>query len=65
MTSPTEHPQEHSYWPLFVALGILFIAIGVVSTWFVSIFGLVLLISSIIGWVIENNETIQGEEAND
>lgn len=62
MTHENEALQEISYFPLFVALGILLIAVGVVSTWFVSIFGLVLLVTSIIGWVLENEEVTNDEE---
>lgn len=62
MNQEKDYTPETSYWPLFVALGILLLAVGVVSTWFVSVFGLVLLMTSIIGWAIENDEASQREE---
>jgi len=53
-----DHPEIHlpspSYWPILLAFGMALIAIGVVSTIFVSIVGLVLLLVSIAGWALEN-----------
>lgn len=50
----------YSYWPLFVALGAVMIAIGVVWTVVISVLGLLLLFASVIGWVWENRT----EESN-
>jgi hypothetical protein len=52
-----------SYWPILLALAVLLIAVGVVSTFIVSIFGLFLLFVTIIGWVWENRE-MEPEDEN-
>jgi Flp pilus assembly protein TadB len=52
----------YSFWPIFVALGILLIVVGVVSVFGISILGLLLLFASVIGWVWENRATRQEEE---
>jgi|WetSurMetagenome_2_1015567.scaffolds.fasta_scaffold1341273_2 hypothetical protein len=44
----------YSFWPLFLAIGIVLIAIGIVSIFPISILGLLLLIASVIGWTWEN-----------
>jgi hypothetical protein len=50
----------YSLWPLLLAIGVILIAIGIVSIYPVSILGLLLLLTSIIGWTWENRE--QGKE---
>lgn len=50
----------YSYWPVLLALAVLLIATGVVSTLAVSVFGLFLLFTAIIGWTWENRS--EGEE---
>lgn len=51
----------YSFWPIFLAFGILLVVVGVVSNMGISILGLLLLFASIIGWVWENR-TERGAE---
>ncbi len=53
----------YSYWPLFLAIGVVLIAIGVVWTFGISVLGILLVFTSIIGWTWENRST--SEEAED
>lgn len=54
----------YSFWPLFLAIGFVMIAIGIVWTIGISILGLLIMISSIIGWVWENR-TAEMETQNE
>jgi Flp pilus assembly protein TadB len=54
----------YSFWPIFVALGAVLIAIGIVSNLGISVLGLLLLFASVIGWVWENRAQRQ-EQGND
>jgi mannose/fructose/N-acetylgalactosamine-specific phosphotransferase system component IIC len=51
----------YSFWPLFLAIGVILTAIGVVSTIAISVLGLLLLVASIIGWTWENRA--EGQES--
>ena len=51
----------YSFWPLFVAIGMVLIAVGIVSVSGISVLGLLLLVASIIGWTWENRA--EAEEA--
>ena len=50
----------YSIWPPLLAVSLLLICIGIVSTIIISIAGILLLFASIIGWVWENR--MQGGE---
>ncbi len=54
---------KSSFWPVLLAMAILLIAVGVVSNYGVSAFGLLLLFAAIIGWTWENRA--EGEEEMD
>jgi len=58
-----EHPEIHlpspSFWPIVLAFGLALIAVGVVSTFIVSIVGVVVLLVAIAGWTLENRATGQ------
>jgi len=60
-----DHPEIHlpspSFWPILLAFGMALIAIGVVSTIFVSIVGIIVLLVSIAGWTLENRAASQEE----
>jgi len=53
-----EHPDIHmpppSYWPISLAGGLVLIAIGVVSSFAISLVGIIVLLVSIGGWAMEN-----------
>ena len=51
---PKIHMPEPSYWPIVLAFGLLLIASGIVSSIITSIAGLVVLLTAIAGWALEN-----------
>jgi len=59
---PEIHLPAPSFWPIVLALGFSLIAIGVVSSIFVSIIGVVLTLFAIAGWTLENRSVIQEEK---
>jgi len=58
-----DHPEIHlpspSYWPIILAFGMTLLAIGVVSSIFISIVGIVILLVAIVGWTWENRAAEQ------
>jgi hypothetical protein len=52
----------YSFWPLFLAIGMILIAVGIVSVVGISVLGLLLMLASIIGWVWENRSEAKEEE---
>jgi len=60
-----EHPDIHlpppSYWPIALAFGLVLIAIGVVSSFIISIVGIVVMLVAIAGWTMENRALGQEE----
>ncbi|HEY5902585.1 MAG TPA: cytochrome c oxidase subunit 4 [Anaerolineales bacterium] len=48
------HLPAPSFWPIVLAGGLVLMAVGVVSTVFISIAGVVVLIVAIAGWALEN-----------
>ena len=62
-----EHEHIHlpspSYWPITLAFSMTLIAIGVVSSFLVSIVGVLALLASIAGWTMENRA--ESREAQD
>ncbi len=43
-----------SFWPIVLAGGLVLIAIGVVSSFIVSILGVIVLLIAVGGWAMEN-----------
>ena len=56
---------KYSFWPILLALAVGLIATGVVSSYGVSAFGLILLFAAIIGWTWENRTEAMEEEEHD
>ena len=60
-----DHPDIHvplpSFWPILLAGGLVLIAIGVVSSFDVSILGIIILLIAVGGWAMEN----RAEEESD
>ncbi|MEO8607905.1 MAG: cytochrome c oxidase subunit 4 [Chloroflexota bacterium] len=56
-----KQPTGLSYWPICLAAGLVLIAIGIVSNVVVSIFGLLILLTSIAGWAEENRGQKEAE----
>lgn len=57
---PEIHLPAPSYWPIVMAASLALIAIGLVSSAFVSLFGVIVLLVSVAGWTLENRAA--GEE---
>jgi hypothetical protein len=47
---PAELPNP-TYWPFFMALGLVFSGWGLLATWLVSVGGLVVFVIALIGWI--------------
>jgi hypothetical protein len=47
---PEELPHP-TYWPFFLALGIMFLGWGLLTTWLISVAGLIVFVISLIGWI--------------
>jgi cytochrome c oxidase subunit 1 len=58
---PEIHLPSPSYWPIALAFGMALIATGVVSSFFVSIVGVAVMLVSIAGWTLENRAAVQEE----
>jgi hypothetical protein len=56
-----KQPTGLSYWPISLAVGMLLIVIGIVSTLVISGVGLLLVLASIAGWVDENSRRQENE----
>jgi len=58
---PDIHVPGPSFWPIVLAGGLVLIAIGVVSSFIVSILGVIVLLIAVGGWAMEN----RAEEESD
>jgi hypothetical protein len=47
---PEELPHP-TYWPFFLALGLMFLGWGLLTTWLISVAGLIVFVISLIGWI--------------
>ena len=52
----------YSFWPLFLAIGMVLIATGIVSIFGISVLGLLMLVTSVIGWTWENRAEAKENE---
>ncbi len=59
---PDIHLPSPSFWPIVLAFGMALIATGVVSTFIVSIVGVVVLLVAIAGWSMENRTAGKDEQ---
>ena len=57
---PEIHMPAPSYWPVVLAASLALIAIGLVFSVFVSLFGVIVLLVAVAGWTMENRAA--GEE---
>jgi len=48
------HVPPPSFWPIILAGGLVLIAIGIISSFTVSIVGVIVLLVAIGGWAMEN-----------
>jgi hypothetical protein len=46
-----EHLPEPTYWPFFMSTGLMFAGWGLLTTWLISVAGLIMFIISLIGWI--------------
>ena len=59
---PTVLPRP-TYWPVIMALGITFLAWGVITTWITLTLGAVLFVLSLAGWIGDIRNEQQREES--
>jgi len=50
-TARPEEIPEQTYWPFYLAMGITFLAWGLLTMWEFSLLGLILIIISLVGWI--------------
>lgn len=63
---PAVHLPEPSYWPITLAFSVLLIAIGIIFGWIISLVGILLLLSTIVGWTLENRaRSLAAEEIHE
>jgi hypothetical protein len=54
--------STYSFWPIFLAFGMVMVATGIVWVWGIGILGLLLMFASIVGWVWENRSNPEEQE---
>ncbi|MEO7120142.1 MAG: hypothetical protein ABIY62_03555 [Ginsengibacter sp.] len=47
---PEDLPKP-TYWPFFLALGLMFAGWGLLSNWLFSVIGLIIFAVSLFGWI--------------
>jgi len=47
---PEELP-EPTYWPFYLAMGIMFLAWGLLTMWEFSLLGVIIIIIALVGWI--------------
>jgi hypothetical protein len=50
---PHEHLPHPTYWPAGLALGITFLAWGLITSWVILAVGFVFFVASLAGWIQE------------
>nr|MBC7611703.1 hypothetical protein [Pseudopedobacter sp.] len=53
---------EPTYWPFFLALGLIFLMWGIVTSWLISLAGFVLIVYTLLKWI--NTLRNEGRERN-
>ncbi len=61
---PEELPKP-TYWPFFLAFGIVLIFWGIITSWIISGIGLILFVVAITGWIIDIYKELPKREANE
>jgi cytochrome c oxidase subunit 1 len=51
---PEVHLPEPSYWPVILAIGLVLIAAGIIFSLIISLIGVIILLTAIVGWTLEN-----------
>jgi hypothetical protein len=50
-TSVPDELPEPTYWPFYLAMGIMFLAWGLLTMWEFSLLGLIIIIIALVGWI--------------
>jgi len=58
---PEKLPKP-TYWPFFLAFGIVFIFWGILTNWFLTGMGAIVFFVALAGWIIEIFKEIKSEE---
>lgn len=56
-----ERLPKPSVWPMVVALGTCLLAWGIVTSWIISVVGLIAFIAGMAGWIMEMRNERSGE----
>jgi hypothetical protein len=48
-----QHLPRPTYWPFFMAMGLAFLAWGLLSGWMISGIGVVVMSVALMGWITE------------
>jgi cytochrome c oxidase subunit 1 len=51
---PKIHMPSPSFWPIVLAAGFLLVSLGVVTSIIISIVGILVVLTAIAGWALEN-----------
>jgi hypothetical protein len=54
------HMPQPSFWPITLAISVLLLISGVLTSWVISVLGALLLIAAIVGWALENRKDEEG-----
>ncbi len=46
-----EHLPKPTYWPFFLAMGLMFMGWGLLTIWLISVAGFIVFVISLIGWI--------------
>ena len=61
--SPSKLPQP-TYWPFFMALGVVCMFWGILTTWIISGIGLVIFCTALAGWITDLYKEITKDKKN-
>lgn len=51
--SQPEQLPKPTYWPFFLALGIVFMLWGILTSWIITGIGFIVFVTALAGWIIE------------
>ncbi|HEX7366373.1 MAG TPA: hypothetical protein VF273_04710 [Pelobium sp.] len=50
LAKPQKLP-EPTYWPFFLAIGLVFLMWGIVTTWLISLAGFIVIVYTLVKWI--------------
>jgi hypothetical protein len=58
------HMPQPSFWPIALAISVLLIITGVLTSLLISLIGVLALIGCVVGWALENRADEEGMESH-